>query len=108
MKRFKSSRGESLVEGIVSILVFTVLIASVTAMISTSLRITATSTEMAGNLQNAANDVLIPGALPAVPGSPEIIFSLRRADGTPVGENISVPITVIDSPYFAAFEPVGS
>jgi lipopolysaccharide export LptBFGC system permease protein LptF len=53
----KNTRGESLLEGIVSILIFTVLIATVTVMISTSLRITSGSLQRATEWQANVNTV---------------------------------------------------
>jgi Tfp pilus assembly protein PilV len=54
----KSRRGETLMEGLVSILVFTILLSAVTLMIMTSLRVTGFSTREAGAMQEAANNAL--------------------------------------------------
>jgi Tfp pilus assembly protein PilV len=54
----KSRRGETLMEGMTSILVFTVLLAAVTSIIAASLRITSIATREAAAIQDAVNDVL--------------------------------------------------
>jgi Tfp pilus assembly protein PilV len=51
----KASRGETLVEGIVSILVFTILIATVTMTIMVSLRMTSASNRAAEAMQESVN-----------------------------------------------------
>jgi membrane-bound ClpP family serine protease len=53
-----NNRGETLMESIVSILVFSILMAAITVTISASLRITAFAVREARNMQNAANRVL--------------------------------------------------
>ncbi len=50
-----SRRGETLVEGIVSLFIFSVLILGVSSMIVTSLRISQNATETAQDLQNTVN-----------------------------------------------------
>ena len=53
-----NNKGETLIESIVSILIFTVLIASVTMMILLSLRITHRGTDLATGIQNEFNQVM--------------------------------------------------
>jgi Tfp pilus assembly protein PilX len=98
----KSRRGESLMESIVSIMVFTILVAAVTTIISVSLRITSTATREATDMQNAANAALQgiddTGRSPVERAIP-IIFTV---DGTALP-----PITVIEASNgdFIAFRP---
>jgi uncharacterized membrane protein len=56
-----SRRGETLAEGIVSMLIFTILIAMVTLTIMVSLRITLTSTQDAEGIQDSVNTLLAGG-----------------------------------------------
>jgi hypothetical protein len=85
------------VEGITSLLIFAVLIAAVTMMIMTSLRITSTSMQDANAMQNSYND-----ALRGVGGSPASIdFSVN-------GVTITIGIEVTDpddTNGFIAFAP---
>ena len=57
-KALSNTRGETLLEGIISILIFTVLIAAITMILTVSMRITATSFIQAGEMQDAANAAL--------------------------------------------------
>ena len=69
-----STRGISLLEGIVSILIFTVLIAAITLILSTAMRITAASLRQADEMQNTANATLseLPGS-----GTHTVIFNVN-------------------------------
>ena len=50
--KLRSKKGETLVEAIISILLLTILLSTITAMISTSRRMTARSMETAREMQN--------------------------------------------------------
>ena len=60
-KIIKSNSGETLLEGIISIFVLTVLLAAVTMMIMTSLGMTRMLTENAEEAQESANDAILVG-----------------------------------------------
>ena len=102
----RSTRGESLMEGIASILVFTVLVASVTMMIMLSLRITHVSTEAANVLQHEANALLgadEPDIVIDTDDDASIVFTVNGSPGDP----ISVDVSVYSSDTFTAFGPRG-
>ena len=94
----KGTRGESLMEGLASILVFTVLIASVTMMIMVSLRITHVSTTSAANRQEEANATLAGTSAPAS----KIVEFIINDDPTDI---IEVEVLLYESENFAAFTP---
>jgi len=96
----RKTNGESLMEAIISILVFTILIASITMMIMVSLRITSSSTEAANRRQVDANTVLS-GSV----GGVEDVVAFTIADGS--GSSINVAVTVFSTENFTAFEPKG-
>ena len=98
----KSKSGETLMEGIVSILVFTVLIAAITTMISVSLRITSRATENADIMQANANAALAGDLLAAdvsVIDGEDIV--LKIGDTTVS----TVPITIYKAGGFVSFDP---
>ena len=103
----KGKSGESLLEGIVSILIFTVLIASVTMMIVVSLRITGRATEAAVAGQMEANAVLAGDDAAVLSLGGEIIDEVDvvlTINGA-TGNVINVPVTVYIAESFTAFEP---
>jgi hypothetical protein len=57
-KIMNNTRGETLLEGIVSILIFSVLIATITMTLMTAFRITSNSFEEGTRRQNLANTML--------------------------------------------------
>jgi len=63
-KVLRSNRGETLVEAIVSILLLAILMTTVTAMIQTSLRLTANSMRDAEELQSDTFNLAIAGTHP--------------------------------------------
>ena len=98
--------GETLLEGIASILVFVVLVAAVTMMIMVSMRITAVSTENARIRQIEAAAVLAGdeefAGLTVTTGE-EVTFIVPN---TPVSvPNVTVAVTVYNTNAFVAFEP---
>ena len=95
----KGSRGETLMEGVASILVFTILIASVTLTIMVSLRMTALSNEAARTMQEDVRT--------ALEGSDDddgedIVFTFTITGG---GVPVTVKVTVTDAGAFRAFAP---
>jgi len=96
-------RGETLIECIASILVFTVLIASVTMMIMLSLRITGESMSNAETSQKATNAVLAGDA-----GNPDVdvLYPPGRIElEFGVGDILPIDVTVFESGGYTAFEP---
>ena len=94
-------RGETLMELIASILVFTVLVASVTMMIILSLRISGNSMDNADEWQAEANAVL--AGDPASFGgsaSPSSISLLIN------GQNCTIDIIMNRTDSFISFDPI--
>ncbi|MCL2084961.1 MAG: hypothetical protein FWH06_06880 [Oscillospiraceae bacterium] len=92
-------RGETLMEGIASLLVFSILLAAVTMMINWSLGVTADSAAEATEMQNKANEVIL-GEYDGQRDT-ELILSVE-------GRLISIPVTVTDNMAdggFFAFKP---
>ena len=96
----RGARGETLMEGIISNLVFTVLVASITMMILTSLRISSMATDDAGRWRLEANGVLS-GDDAFLDGPDEVVLTIS---GVGAG-TISIPVDVYVSDRFTAFEP---
>jgi len=107
----KATGGESLIEGIVSILVFTILIASVTMMLMVSLRITGASTVSSRNAQDEANAVLSGNASVTVilpSGDTDVIDVARSGDTVELAigsMSIIIPVTVYSTNNYTAFNP---
>jgi len=106
MKSLTNTRGETLLESIVSILIFTVLMATVTTILLLSLRITSASTEAGREMQESVNHVI---AHVPTSGSTEVLFTLVDEDGyalfTGMNEDISIPVYVYTSGGFRVFSP---
>ena len=99
----RDTKGESLMEGIASILVFIVLSASVTMMITLSLGITRRSTEGAGELQREAN-----AALAVMDGGDTPIATESGAvELVTEGFTVKIPVSVYSTAHFTSFEPEG-
>jgi len=106
------TRGESLIEGLASILVFTVLVATVTMMIMISLRMTTISTFDAENRQIEAGAVLTGAATVfddedevEIGSNPGLIqFEVRGDTEVPVPVNVIIFNSDSDNNY-TAFEP---
>jgi Tfp pilus assembly protein PilV len=94
----RSRRGETLMEGITSVLVFSILIAAVTMIITVSLRVSSAATMEAQAMQAAANEALR-GEGDPVPGFDEIVFTVN-------GENIIIDVAAVENNGFIAFAPV--
>jgi len=101
----RSTSGESLMEGIISILVFTVLIASITMMLLLSLRITGAATNAADVRQREANAVLRgfdPDNSVAVTTFPDNPLTLQSGSDV-----VQIQVDVYSTGNFTAFAPVG-
>jgi Tfp pilus assembly protein PilV len=96
----KKTRGESLMECIVSILVFSVLIAAVTTMIMTSMKITGKATQAAEAMQKDINAVVSGTASSAN----KTVGLEIQADGVMVN-NINISVAVYSAGDFIAFYP---
>jgi len=97
-----NTRGETLMEGIASMLVFVVLVMSVTMMIMTSLRITHNASVTAQERQDEAADVII-NFIPGVPDEIPLVIS-NASDSI----SISVYININSNLSFVAYEPTDS
>ena len=91
------SRGESLMECIASIFVFTILLACVTMMIMVSMRVSSNATRDASSMQTDVNAVLS-GAASCEDENVEL-----RVNGV----SIDIPVVVYRAGDFAAFFPRG-
>lgn len=80
------NRGETLVESVVSILVFSIFMLAVTTMILASLRLTAASTKSAKANQDAVNDALLGSAA----GEKKDLFI--KGDGL----DVTIPVKLTD------------
>jgi predicted lipid-binding transport protein (Tim44 family) len=92
-------RGETLMEGIISILIFTIMMATITMMISWAMRLNATAMERGTAAQAAANS-LFAGTGTTVPAT--LTLRLTGASDTTVEIPIST-ITDADDQFFAFF-----
>ena len=97
-----AKNGETLLEGLISIMLFTILVVSVTMMILVSLRLTRNSTADADELQAQANAVQA-GLIgePGVKLDNFAVIELVIDDGS----SVVVPITVYETGDFSAFMP---
>jgi len=107
----KGTGGETLLEGLISVLVFSVLIATITMMIMLSLRITAISTVASSASQNEANAVLMGESeveVVLISGETEVIGVTMSPDEVVLSfgsENFTIPVTVYSTNSFTAFNP---
>jgi len=99
----KNKKGETLMELIASMLVFTVLIASITTMIIVSLRISANATTRSEEFQQEANEVLAgaPAHLNNTGGT--VSFTLITDDTD--YKTVDILVAVYDSDNFQSFIP---
>ena len=104
---FNSNKGESLVESVISILIFSVLLLTITLTIQTALLITANATQGANTAQDNVNSIITD--LPPQAHNASITFNFEY---TLVGETdskILSPVThnvnTINENGFRAFRP---
>jgi len=91
----RGSRGESLIECIASILIFTILIACITTMILVSLRVTGNATRDADAAQADMNAIL----------SGTAYSREENVELTVNGAAIDVPVLLYSAGSFTAFNP---
>ena len=98
IKRILSGRGgESLIESVISILVFTAILASVSAIISISLRITSVSRADANDSQNEINE----GIMENFSGD-----NRRLTLSGGLGADVEIPVVISPAGTgFEAFKP---
>jgi Tfp pilus assembly protein PilV len=104
----KNKRGESLMESIVSILVFSILMAAVTTTVVVSLRITGTAIREAQDMQAAANDAMMgidmgAGGVPRSNADRTRTITFTVAGGT---DTIDITVFETRNGDFIAFEPM--
>ena len=95
----KNRRGETLVEGVVSILVFVVLVATVSSMILLSLRITHSSLDAATEMQENFNTLVEGNTAPSYIGQ-TVDFTLPG-----VVAAITVEVDMYESGGLVIFSP---
>jgi len=102
----KDQSGETLIEGLASILVFTVLIATITMMLLVSLRITNNTTIAAENMQEAAAAVLAGDEDEADANNGNFIFQVVDDLDVliPPVQPVQFAVTVYNTDGFIAFE----
>lgn len=91
-------RGESLVESLASMMLFTLLMINITMMINTSLQITGVSTVNAKNKQDNANKYIL-----EIYDSKSSHNLILRDDMN--GINVAIPVDFSDDGNFTAFSP---
>jgi len=96
----KKANGETLMEGIVSILVFTILIATITMMILVTLDRTNKSNDLAIERQDDANAALSSSLTSN--GTPSSITFVFGSDST---NPIVIPVKTVTESEFIAFGP---
>lgn len=101
----KSRRGETLVESITSILIFTILMAAVTTIILVSLRISGMATSEAAAMQNEANAVLRGDGTVDGINTSNIVITFSIVGGPDMTVNVTE--TRSDQFRFVAFQPAG-
>ena len=102
----KSKNGETLVESVISLLIFSFLLLTITLTIQTALRITSISTQAAYRAQNEINEI-VAGFYPT-PSSGTITFSFEAGAGVGVpGEasDASHNVIINNVPGQRAFRP---
>ena len=90
-------------EGIVSILVFSILVASITMMLMLAMRITAASHQQADAMQTSANQAILQDAN-STPSQITFTLSAGPSDvGSPI--EVSVNVFTCDDGIFRTFAP---
>ncbi|MCL2198589.1 MAG: hypothetical protein FWB80_06675 [Defluviitaleaceae bacterium] len=90
----KGRDGASLIEGIVSILIFVVLVATVTMMIQVSMQISHSARETAASIQDEANEILRDVSI--ITPVDVAVFVLTIPDAAP----INIEIAILESKDF--------
>ena len=109
----QSQKGESLLESIISIVVFSVLVAAVTMILTTAMRWTSQSFDEAYSRQSAANAAAgLPASATAgvtvVPGNAQVSFRIytRGEFGYEHAGTLPQGVTVRNANGITAFEPL--
>ena len=91
-----NQRGESLLEGLASVLVFTALMVTIAMMLMVSMRITHNATQAAEEWQDEANAAIEAAGTPPETGSIE--FEVN-------GQTITIPVGIYTNGDFVSFRP---
>ena len=101
--RIKNNRGEALIETIVSILIFTILMLTVSSTLNTALRITNSSTKTEARIQeNVVNHLTLYKY--SGDGNTRIVFSCSDSD---IDINATHSIKLNNASGITAFAPAG-
>ena len=100
-KILSCKRGETLIEGITSIFVFVVLIASISMMIMMSMRITSNATLAAEIMQEEAGEVLAGSTAGGPEDNGDVVFESDEL------AQITINVDIYINGGFIAFQPVG-
>lgn len=95
-----NNKGESLMESVASLLIFSILMMAVATMITASLRITSASTKDASERQDAVNKGIMED-YDTTPTNDTLTF-----EGT--GINVTIPVEISDEDGYVAFIPEGT
>lgn len=101
MTGLKNNKGETLMEGVASLLILSILLMAVSMMINTSLRITATYTSDADEWQKAANIAILKQA-PAAGSTPSSQIILT---GNGNSLSVTIPVEVTKTELYTSFLP---
>jgi hypothetical protein len=100
--------GETLMEGIVSLLIFTLLIAAVTLMLNWSLRETSATIREGNAMQKLADDALLGENVTTTDVLITLTVTTEDEDGDPVDNPIPITIDITDDEFVAFFPPTPS
>ena len=103
----RCNRGESLIEGIVSILVFTVLVATITTMMMLAIRFSRGAIERSDEMQDSINALALFNPADRL-GTDNIVFNFIDSGGNPITMPLAAGRATVDiysSDDFIVFEP---
>jgi len=100
----KGRRGQTLMEGIVSILVFSILVATVTMMIMVSLQFSHRAVERSEVMQANANEIL--SGEEGTPAATTLIWLEHYGDDGFPAETFGVDLQIVEHEGFTIFRPV--
>lgn len=106
-KHINNNRGETIMEAMASLLIFSILMLTVSVMITASLALTSDATARASERQQAANmgvlrEYTAPSAAPAAPSS-KLTITIATAGVSTGGVDLSVGVTTNNG--FMSFGP---
>ena len=99
-KALSGQRGETLLEAVVSLFIFTILFTGITMMINASFRITGIGTRQINENQTSINNAILQG-----PGGVPGTLILAGGNGIYVD---NIPVTIYNDNGFFAFAPVST